>query len=145
MQIVPVTLERLREQMGRPELGLEELHQPDVGLELGMFYLRQLGEKFGGRPEVVLAAYNAGPENAERWLSQIKSDDLLDFLTTISFKETRDYVRIVLYNRWLYYDLYRQGQDPPRLMILGQAAAPEAQAGSQPEAALPVADAGPGG
>jgi soluble lytic murein transglycosylase len=121
MQVVPVTFERLRQDLKRPELKLEQLHQPEVGLELGMTYLKYLGERFGGRPELVVAAYNGGPENVDRWMSQARSDDLLDFLAVISFKETRDYVRIVIDNWWVYCDLYRDGQEPPRRMLTAAA------------------------
>jgi peptidoglycan lytic transglycosylase len=117
MQIVPVTFEGLRQEIGRPELGLDDLQRPEVNLELGIAYLKDLGERFGGRPEVVLAAYNAGPANAERWLAQTRGGDQLDFLAAITFKETRDYVRFVLDNWWTYYSLYRGGQTPPRQML----------------------------
>jgi soluble lytic murein transglycosylase len=116
MQVVPVTFELLSRQLGREDLKIEDLHRPEIGIEMGMTYLRSLGERYGGRPEVVLAAYNAGPENAERWLEQVRGDDLLDYLAVISFKETRDYVRIVMNNWRIYHELYR-GSEPPRRML----------------------------
>jgi soluble lytic murein transglycosylase len=128
MQIVPVTFEGLRQWLARPELELEDLHRPEVSLELGMAYLGQLGERFEGRPEVVLAAYNAGPGNAQRWLDQTRGGDLVDFLAAIPFKETRDYVRIVLENWWAYCELYR-GRPPPESILAAPAGGTEVAAG----------------
>ncbi len=117
MQIVPVTFQQLKTRLRRPELTLEDLFDERTSLELSIHYLRELGDRFEGRPEVVLAAYNAGPANARRWLSQCSCEDPLDFIATISFKETRNYVRFVLDNWWAYNDLYGTPGALPKRML----------------------------
>jgi len=82
------------------------LFQPAMNIRLGAYYLRSLLDKYEGRVEVALAAYNAGANRAERWLNWGKFQEPAEFIETIPFTETRTYVQAVLRNaefyRWLY-------------------------------------------
>ena len=49
-----------------------------------------------------MAAYNAGPHNARRWLKTFPSEDPDAFVERIPFKETRLYVKLVLRNYAIY-------------------------------------------
>ena len=59
-----------------------------------------------GSPEAALAAYNAGEDRAGEWQAEHKYDDIAEFVESIPFTETREYVQIVLRNaemyRWLH-------------------------------------------
>jgi soluble lytic murein transglycosylase len=81
------------------------LYQPDVSLELGMTHLAGLLSDYEDVSHA-LAAYNAGSSRARRWLERAGTDDPEVFVERIPFRETRDYVRIVLRNRELYRSLY---------------------------------------
>jgi soluble lytic murein transglycosylase len=56
--------------------------------------------EYEGRWPVLLAAYNAGPDPAERWLHP--EDDLDEYIEQIGYRETRDYVKAVLHGFWVY-------------------------------------------
>jgi soluble lytic murein transglycosylase len=81
------------------------LYQPDVSLELGTAHLAGL---LSGYAHVshALAAYNAGSSRAKRWLEKAGTEDPEIFVERIPFRETRDYVRIILRNRELYRSMY---------------------------------------
>lgn len=48
------------------ELGVADAYDPAQSLEGGAKYLRQMLDRFGGRTDLALAAYNGGPGVAER-------------------------------------------------------------------------------
>lgn len=84
----------------------EWLTVPDLNLHLGAAHLATLLRRFGGRVEVAVAAYNAGPVPVSRWLSRPGAEDPDEFIEQIPFPETRTYVRSVLRNRAIYQALY---------------------------------------
>lgn len=84
---------------------------PDLNLHLGAAHLADLLERFGGRLEAAVAAYNAGPRPVTRWLIRPGADDPDQFIELIPFQETRGYVRAVLRNRELYRALYAAPND----------------------------------
>jgi len=69
---------------------------------LGTFYLKKLLERFDNRVSYALAAYNAGPHRVDKWqkINDIGEEDL--FVENIEFSQTRNYVRKVLRNYWVY-------------------------------------------
>jgi soluble lytic murein transglycosylase len=79
---------------------------PDLNLHLGAAHFADLLHRYGGRVEVAVAAYNAGPVPVARWLARPGADDPDRFIELIPYPETRGYVRAVLRNRELYRALY---------------------------------------
>jgi soluble lytic murein transglycosylase len=77
------------------------LLDPSVNIQLGCRYLKQTMDKFGGRPEYVFAAYNAGDARVVDWRG---SDDqsIDEFVESIPFTETREYVQAILRNEDIY-------------------------------------------
>ncbi len=51
-----------------PNISVRDLYDPDVNLELGFRYLRQLIDKYDGDVEKALTAYNRGPGTVDRIL-----------------------------------------------------------------------------
>ena len=79
--------------------------EPAFNLEYGQSYLEQLrdGGICGGLLHKVIAAYNAGPGNVQKWNERNRNTaDPLLFIEAIPFAETRGYVAIVLRNYWMY-------------------------------------------
>ncbi len=105
MQVMPELGGRLAESLGYPVWDPVLLYQPDVSLQLGVFHLQELVTRYG-RPDHVLAAYNAGARRVERWTQRVGVDDPEVFAERIPFAETRGYVRAIYRNQELYRSLY---------------------------------------
>lgn len=96
MQVLPSTGAATAKKIGLPWQGDSSLYDPDTNIALGTAYLRQLMDRYGGKPYQVIAGYNAGPAPLNRWLTQRPDMDADFWIETISYKETRDYVARVL-------------------------------------------------
>ena len=102
MQITPQTAREIEKLGGGTTFELDDLRDPELNIRYGAFYLSHLLDMFDGDVVAALAAYNAGPGNAEAWGgSRLTVDD-------IEFSETREYVKNVLEKQREYrheYDL----------------------------------------
>lgn len=111
MQFIPETAHRIAPRAGLTLTDEEDLYRPDVSLRLAGVLLEELFGRFPAHPWVVAAAYNAGEDNAQRWLSRARSTDPDRFVLEIGFAETKNYVYRVMTNYWAYQRLYgRNGQ-----------------------------------
>ena len=106
MQIMPAVGRQLASARRYHLWDVALLYQPDVSLELGTTHLAGMLSEYQDASHA-LAAYNAGSSRAKRWLERGGAEDPEIFIERIPFRETRDYVRIVLRNRELYRTLYR--------------------------------------
>ena len=73
-------------------------------MTLGQNYLRDLLERQNGNLFSIAAAYNAGEGNLSKWQAirgEADTDPLL-FIETIPLAETRDYIKRVMTNMWMY-------------------------------------------
>jgi soluble lytic murein transglycosylase len=84
MQVMPDTGAWIAQQLEIPDFEPDRLTEPALNLRLGTWYLRHLLDRFGNEDDA-LAAYNAGPSNAEHWADGSGS----------VFPETRAYVERV--------------------------------------------------
>jgi len=98
---MPSTADRLAPPSPRP------LTDPRTNLDLGLTYLRQLLDRYANLA-VALAAYNAGEAAAQKWLVRYGELDTDEFIESLSFRETRDYVKHVLANYRCYLALYAE-------------------------------------
>lgn len=105
-QFVLPTARRFGPTVGRAALAADDLHDPAVAIALGAAYLEDLAARFAGRSHLMLAAYNAGEEQAALWQSYCHSREPAEYLTKIGFRQTRDYVRRVLTSHAHYRELY---------------------------------------
>lgn len=100
MQITPDTADQIEKLSGGSTFETADLADPDINIAYGSFYLRQLLDQYDGNEVAALAAYNAGPGNADHWGgAQMKRSD-------IKFPETRAYVDGVLDTRNDYRNNY---------------------------------------
>lgn len=98
MQITPEAAKFIEKQSGGTTFELKDLSDPEINIRYGTFLLHELLERYEGDEAAALAAYNAGPGNADKWGgADLKVED-------IPFPETRAYVEEVLEKR----DEYRQ-------------------------------------
>ena len=106
MQILPSTGSGLASRHGIGGFDASQLVDPTTNVTLGTAYLRELLDRYGGNLPRALAAYNAGENAVDKW--QRRYPDLEDdeFVESISYRETRGYVKRVLQNRRIYGSLY---------------------------------------
>ncbi|MBC2580608.1 lytic transglycosylase domain-containing protein [Clostridium sp. DJ247] len=107
MQITPDTAQWAAEKMNIKNFDKKMLSDPEFNIKMGCWYLDNLKEEFGGNIDVVLAAYNGGRGNVEKWLKN--SQHSLDGknLHYIPFKETDKYVKKIRVNYRIYKYLYK--------------------------------------
>jgi soluble lytic murein transglycosylase len=82
-----------------------ELLNPDTNIRLGTRYLKQTLDKFDGQAPYAFAAYNAGDSRVTDWQSIGKYHGMDEFVESIPFTETRDYVQAILRNEAIYREL----------------------------------------
>ena len=63
-------------------------------------------DHFGGQVEYALAAYNAGAERVEDWRASGNYRDVEEFVESIPFTETREYVQAIVRNAEVYKRVY---------------------------------------
>ena len=105
-QILPTTGRELSRRLKVRPYNTARLFQPVVNLQLGTFYLKSIVDSLGGRLEAALAAYNAGPSRAHAWLSWGEFREPAEFIETVPFTETRNYIQTVLRNADTYRRIY---------------------------------------
>ncbi len=106
MQIMPATGAQLANELGWPENYTEaDLYHPYVSLRLGTIYMRRQRTFFEGDLYAMLAAYNGGPGNTIAW-KELAPDDPDLLLEVIRIEETRNYIRLITENHYIYRWLY---------------------------------------
>ena len=100
MQITPEAANDIERHSGGTTFELGDLSDPEINIRYGTFLLRELLERYDGDAAAALAAYNAGPGNADRW----GGSDLT--VQDIPFPETRAYVEDVLDKQRAYREKY---------------------------------------
>ncbi len=105
-QVEPSTGRALARRAGIRKFSNRTLFQPSVNLKLGTYYLRSLLDQWGGKWEQTLASYNAGKSRVNEWLTWNAYQEPAEFVESIPFTETREYVQAVLRNAALYRQLY---------------------------------------
>ena len=83
-----------------------QLLNPATNLQLGTRNLKSVMDRFGGQPEYALAAYNAGDVPVRQWMANGDYKDIAEFVESIPYTETREYVQAIMRNREMYRALY---------------------------------------
>jgi soluble lytic murein transglycosylase len=102
MQLLPAVGKQLAHEEGISHFETFQLLDPEMNIRLGTRYLRQMLEKFGGVQEYALAAYNAGDSRVVDWQSAGPYHGMDEFVESIPFTQTRDYVEAILRNEETY-------------------------------------------
>jgi len=107
MQLLPSTGKATAKQVGLHNYKTASLLEPNVNIELGTKYFREMVDHFGGQVEYALAAYNAGSNRVESWKSSGTYRDIEEFVESIPFTETREYVQAIVRNAEVYKKVYK--------------------------------------
>ena len=94
MQLMPPTAKEHARKLGI-SFAVSRLENPEVNVRLGTFHLRMLLNMFKGNTYLAVASYNAGQGNVLKWRRAAPSRPMDEFLESIPFPETRNYVKRV--------------------------------------------------
>src|SRR5215469_4200630 len=108
MQLLPSVGKALARKQGIKGFKTSQLLNPSINLQLGTTNLRQVLDRFGGQLEYALAAYNAGDVPVRQWISENNYKDFTEFVESIPYTETREYVQAIMRNREVYRTFYSQ-------------------------------------
>lgn len=108
MQISPSTGKWASEVLELKNYKEDILFDPETNIRIGTWFLSTLFKEFDGNLDLVLAAYNAGSGNVNKWLNDEKYTDEKNNLTIIPFKETEDYLVRVNKSYKIYSTVYKK-------------------------------------
>jgi soluble lytic murein transglycosylase-like protein len=135
MQLMPATARHL----AGHRISHSQLEDPTYNLALGQRYIKRLLRQVDGNLFELAVAYNAGPANLSRWLSERTGtkDDPLLFIESVPSPETRSYIKRFMMYHWLYRR--RLDQDSPTLDEAAAGNWPLYQPQTVPVASAPAA------
>ena len=107
MQLMPGTAKIIARQYRLPYAQAKLKGDPAYNVKLGAAHLADLVDDFGGSYVLTLVGYNAGPRRAREWVAEFGDPrggqvDPVDWVESIPFLETRQYVQKVLQNLHIY-------------------------------------------
>ena len=98
MQLLPSVGKAMAREEGMSHFQTFQLLDPETNIRLGTRYLRKMLDKFGGVQEYALAAYNAGDSRVADWQAAGPYQGMDEFVESIPFTQTREYVEAILRN-----------------------------------------------
>jgi soluble lytic murein transglycosylase len=125
MQLLPATASAVARRWHLAPPSRDALFDPKVAVPLGAAYLRELLDKYAGNLPLALAAYNAGPAAADRWIP-LKPMEPDIWIENIPYNETRGYIQHIVEHIVAF--AYERGVEPPRLTELLRSLEPPAPA-----------------
>jgi soluble lytic murein transglycosylase len=120
MQLMPATAERMAEATGQDYALGRLTSDPGFNVSLGAAYLRVLVDEFGPSVALIASGYNAGPGRPRRWITEFGDPrdpdvDVIDWVETIPFTETRTYVMRVVESLVIYRAKLKGAVGPVRV------------------------------
>jgi soluble lytic murein transglycosylase len=107
MQLMPATASRIAKSLRLPFSPTRLTSDMRYNVTLGRAYLGSLIDNFSGSYVLAIAAYNAGPARVREWMQDYGDPrtgkvDVIDWIESIPYSETRNYVQRVLENLQVY-------------------------------------------
>jgi len=109
MQLLPATGRAVARRIDAGAVAPSDLYDARLNVRLGAQYVADLLRQFDDRIDCAAAGYNGGPANVVRWESTSDGDPDV-FRETITYGETRTYVKLVVRNYLIYRSLYPDAQ-----------------------------------
>ncbi len=100
MQIMPATGQDIANQLNLKNFDAQMLKEPDLNIRFGTFYLEKLLNYYDNNLILVLAAYNAGIRNVDKWLEA--DPKISKSISRIPFRETRRHTRAIIFTYNVY-------------------------------------------
>ncbi len=107
MQIMPDTAKQITNELGIGYSYARLTKEPEYNILLGSYYINKLLKLFNYSYPLAIASYNGGARNVKIWLDRNnfksgETQEIIDWIELIPFKETRNYVMRVLENEVIY-------------------------------------------
>ena len=109
MQVMPDTAKYIARNLGET-YSASRANSGDTNIRYGTWYMGDIFGKLNSQPVLATAGYNAGPNNAKRWQPTYGSLAADQYVESIAFPETRNYVKHVMENATIYSSLLGNGQ-----------------------------------
>lgn len=97
MQIMPDTARYIARQLGE-SYSPSNVASGETNIRYGTYYMSDIQGKLGGQPVLATAGYNAGPNKAKAWQPISGSLSADQYVETIPYPETQNYVKAVMEN-----------------------------------------------
>jgi soluble lytic murein transglycosylase len=107
MQITPSTGRWIAEKICLKEYEDNMLFDPVTNISMGSWYINYLRSYYNGSLELVLAAYNGGSGNVDKWLRDKSLSSDGKTLDAVPFKETENFIIRVEKNYSIYKKIYK--------------------------------------
>ena len=121
MQILPTTAKHMADALGLPFSQARLTSDPAYNVTLGAEYLRKMVDEFGPSVALIASGYNAGPRRPRDWIAafgdpRLPSVDVVDWVESIPFAETRTYVMRVAEGVVIYRAKLKGEAGPVRII-----------------------------
>ena len=113
MQIMPATGKVIARKLKVKYNNKNQLLNPETNVKFGTKYLNMMLKKFHNQPALASAAYNAGGHRVRAWKPKDKDMKADQWIESIPFKETREYVSSIMAYTAIYE--HRLGLEQTRL------------------------------
>ncbi|HZF39853.1 MAG TPA: transglycosylase SLT domain-containing protein [Blastocatellia bacterium] len=105
MQLLPYVGRDVARKTGAGAITTNDLFNPVLNIQLGTAFVKELMDKFN-RFEYAAAAYNGGPTRVSKWLKELPTAEIEEWVESIPIEQTRLYVQSVYRNARQYQRLY---------------------------------------
>ena len=121
MQVMPATAQTVAKGLGEEFTTARLTVDPPFNVRVGSTYLRDLADQFGPAITLIAAGYNAGPGRPKKWMDEFGDPrsaevDVVDWVETIPFTETRTYVMRVAEGVVIYRAQLKGKAGPVRIL-----------------------------
>ncbi len=124
MQIMPATAAFIAQDRRYRRTHKHKLNNPDVNLTLAQDYIEHLYDEpyIDGDLVRMLAAYNGGPGNLQKWLRKLEDNqDPFLLIESIPARETRNYIKGVTSYLFIYSTQFNEAVPGLQKLAAGQA------------------------
>ncbi len=120
MQVLPGTAKIVAAELGLDYAAGKLISDPGFNVQMGAGYLAKMVAEFGPSIALVASGYNAGPGRPRRWIGEFgdpraEGTDVVDWVETIPFAETRTYVMRVVEGVVIYRAKLKGAVGPVRI------------------------------
>ncbi len=120
MQVLPGTAKLMAQKLGKSFDAGKLIADPAYNVTMGAAYLSEMADEFGPSIALIASGYNAGPGRPRRWIGEFGDPrrpdvDVVDWIETIPFAETRTYVMRVAEGVVIYRAKLKGAVGPVRI------------------------------